>query len=216
MSTMSRRRVAGTAAATLAVAVAACLLAWWLLASELGDATVEVAPSPIRSTVGAATVDPVPGPCDDPARKPFTPQEISIDGVADAAAVIGVARDSRGVTGVLPESDKTDFAWDLGGIRPGARHGNVLLNTHTWPDGSALGNALLDGLDEGDQLLVSGGDDRLCYRVTKRVEVLASDGYPPYYREHGPPQVAIIVCSGTRVGPGQWTHRTIWFARPLH
>lgn len=211
-----RRSAAGVAAATLAVVVAACLLAWSLLGTDLEDPAPEVAPAttPTR-TVPAPAVAPVPGPCDRPPRKPFTPERISIDGIADAAAVIGVARDSRGVTGVLPESDKTDFAWDLGGIRPGSRHGNVLLNTHTWPDGSALGNALLDDLDEGDELVVTGDGAQLCYRVTQRIEVLASKGYPPYYAEHGPPRAAIIVCSGTRVGPGQWTHRTIWFARPV-
>jgi hypothetical protein len=213
---MRRRSALGTAAATLAVVVAACLLAWWLLGTDLDDPAPEADPAPTPTrTVAAPTIDPVAGPCDEPARKPFTPERISIDGVADAVPVIGVARDSRGVTGVLPESDKTDFAWDLGGIRPGSRRGNVLLNTHTWPDDSALGNALLDGLEKGDELVVAGGGDRLCYRVTKRIEVLASDGYPPYYAEHGPPRVAIIVCSGTRVGPGQWTHRTIWFARPV-
>lgn len=211
-----RRSIAGVAVATIAVVVAACLLAWWLLGTDLDDPAPEVAPATTpTNTVPAPEVDPVPGPCDDPPRRPFTPERISIDGIADGAAVIGVARDSRGVTGVLPESDKTDFAWDLGGIRPGSRHGNVLLNTHTWPDGTALGNALLDDLDEGDELVVTGGRDRLCYRVTKRIEVLASKGYPPYYAVHGPPRVAIIVCSGTRTGPGQWTHRTIWFARPV-
>lgn len=211
---VDRRRTAGIAAATVAVAVVACLLAWWLLRPR-PEATPPdaAAPTPL-TTVPGSEVEPVPGPCDEPARRPFTPERITIRGIAATAAVIGVPRDSRGVTGVLPESDKTDFAWDLGGIRPGARRGNVLLNTHTWPDGSALGNALLADLDEGDRILVRGADAALCYRVTRRIEVLASEGYPPYYDEDGPPRVAIIVCSGTRTGPGQWTHRTIWFARP--
>lgn len=208
------RLPAAIVAATVAVAVVVCLLAWWLLGSGSERPTPEVAgpATPLR-TFPAATVEPVPGPCDEPTRKPFTPERISIDGVADAP-VIGVPRDSRGVTGVLPESDRTDFAWDLGGTKPGSRRGNVLLNTHTWADGSALGNALLDNLEKGDRILVAGGAHQLCYRVTKRIEVLASRGYAPYYAAHGPPRVAIIVCSGTRTGPGQWTHRTIWFARP--
>ncbi|MEZ0580108.1 class F sortase [Nocardioides sp. MH1] len=212
-----RRRSTLVTSATLVVVAVACALAWWLLRSN--PAAPEAAPAPTptatSSTVDAPTLAPLPGPCDRPAAHPFTPLQISIKGVVDDAAVYGVPRDSRGVTGVLPESDKADFAWDLGGIRPGSKRGNVLLNTHTWPDGSALGNALLDGLDKGDEILLNGGADTLCYRVTKRIEVLASDGYPPYYREDGPPRVAIIVCSGTRTGPGQWTHRTIWFARPV-
>ncbi len=45
--------------------------------------------------------------------------------------------------------------------------------------------------------------------------MLAADGYPPYYDADGPPRVAIIVCSGTRTGPGEWSHRTIWFGRAI-
>lgn len=55
---------------------------------------------------------------------------------------------------------------------------------------------------------------RLCYRVTERVEVLASRGLPRYYTKHGPPQLAIVVCSGRRLGPGVWEKRTVWFASP--
>jgi len=27
--------------------------------------------------------------------------------------------------------------------------------------------------------------------------------------------VVIVVCSGERLGPGDWTHRTLWFASPV-
>jgi hypothetical protein len=217
------RRSRWIAAATAAVVLAAGVLAWWLLRSDPGvESASDPEPSATTSTMTApAAVEPVPGPCDEPATKPFTPERVTIDGVVEDGPVVGVARDSRGVTGVLPTSNKVDFAWDLGGIRPGSRRGNVLLNTHTWPVGTqgeypALGNALLGELDVGDRLALHGsGGARLCYRVFMRIEVLASDGYPPYYEEDGPPRVAIIVCSGTRSSDGEWSHRTIWFARPL-
>jgi hypothetical protein len=107
------------------------------------------------------------------------------------------------------------FAWDRAqGVRPGDTKGNVLLNTHTWPDGSALGNRLLAGLHEGDRIVVHGDRSRLCYRVTARVEVPAARGMPRYYRVDGRPQLAIVVCSGRRLAPGVWDHRTVWFASP--
>lgn len=107
------------------------------------------------------------------------------------------------------------FAWDREqGIRPGDPAGNVLLNAHTWPDGSALGNHLLAGLHRGDQIVVNGVTERLCYRVTERVEVLAERGLPRYYATDGAPQLAIVVCSGRRLGPGEWEKRTVWFASP--
>ena len=89
-----------------------------------------------------------------------------------------------------------------------------MLNAHTWPDGSALGNRLLRSLDRGDRIRVQGASSQLCYRVTERVEVLAEDGLPRYYAKDGRPQLAIVVCSGRRLGPGVWEKRTIWFASP--
>lgn len=210
-----QRRPAWIATATAAVVLAACALAWWLLGSDSDPVPAPDAGQPVAtSTRPAATLAPERGPCE--SARPFTPHRIAIEGVVDRAEVVGVARDDRGVTGVLPYTNKVDVAWDVGGIRPGDRRGNVLLNTHTWPDGSALGNAMLDGLDRGDRIVLKGSSGaRLCYQVTRRVEVLASKRFPAYYREDGPPQIAFIVCSGTRSGAGEWSHRTIWFARPV-
>jgi sortase (surface protein transpeptidase) len=115
----------------------------------------------------------------------------------------------------LTSRGKSVFAWDREqGIRPGDPAGNVLLNAHTWPDGSALGNHLLAGLQRGDRIVVTGTNARLCYRVTERVEVPAEREMPRYYTTDGPPQLAIVVCSGRRLGPGTWEKRTLWFASP--
>ena len=108
------------------------------------------------------------------------------------------------------------FAWDLEqGTRPGDPRGNVIVNAHTWPDGSALGNRLLAALHPGDRVVVRGKDVRLCYEVTERIEVPADTLMPRYYRKDGPPQLAILACSGKRLGPGIWTKRTVWFATPV-
>jgi len=149
--------------------------------------------------------------------RPFAPRTIAVPGVA-TGSVISPPRDAAGVPGVAPlsQAGKLVFAWDRDeGARPGDAVGNVLLNAHTWSDGTALGNRLLAGLHRGD-LVVAIGDSqaRLCYRVTERVEVLAERGLPRYYAADGPPQLAIVVCSGRRLGPGQWEKRTVWFASP--
>lgn len=145
----------------------------------------------------------------------FVPRTISVAGVTRGADVLAPPRDANGVPGTPPLSSygKTVFAWDRG-VRPGEPAGNVLLNAHTWPDGSALGNRLLSGLEKGGRILVQGADARLCYRVTERVEVLAARGLARYYETDGPPQLAIVVCSGRRLGPGVWEKRTVWFAAP--
>jgi hypothetical protein len=147
--------------------------------------------------------------------EPFTPTRIDVPGITQGATVISPPRDSAGVPGTPPvtTAGKTMFAWDRN-IRPGEDAGNVLLNAHTWPDGTALGNHLLGGLYQGDRIVVHGSDTSLCYRVTERVEVLASKGLARYYATDGPPQIALVVCSGRRLGPGIWTKRTVWFASP--
>jgi len=197
----------------LAVA-AAVVLAWaqrpqesvkpFAMSSPRFDILPVAAPSP------SAT-----GVCARPATAPFTPTSVSIPQVIKDGKVLALPRDGNNVPAVPPTSAKSTFAWDRPpGIMPGSDRGNVLLNAHTWPDGSAVGNVMLSKLDKGDRIILRGGGSELCYTVTKRVEVLASKGYVPYYDREGIPQVALIVCSGKRLGPGQWTHRTIWFAEP--
>jgi hypothetical protein len=181
------------------------------------------APSPLSSPTSAGPLHAQPSttlarrPGCGPARHPFAPVSISIPGVTRDASVVRPPRDANNIPGTPPvtTAGKSLFAWDTAqGTMPGQRHGNVLLNAHTWPDGSALGNRMLASLHPGDRIVVHGASQRLCYRVTERVEVLAVDGLPRYYAKDGPPQLAILACSGTRLGPGNWTKRTVWFASP--
>lgn len=163
--------------------------------------------------------DPAYFSCPDRASRPFAPVRISVTDVTRGASVLALPRDAAGVPGVPPltTTGKSQFAWDAPGIRPGEDRGNAILNAHTWPDGTALGNRLLAGLHEGERLTLHGASGRaLCYEVTERTEVLdATADTSRVYDTDGPHQIVIVVCSGTRVGPGQWTHRTLWFASPV-
>jgi hypothetical protein len=96
----------------------------------------------------------------------------------------------------------------------------VRLAAHTYPrDGSyglALGNRLLKKLHVGATLEVAGrAHKRMCYQVVRRISVRAEQSVPAYYDSNGRPLLAILVCSGVRRGPGDWSHRTIWFAEPI-
>jgi hypothetical protein len=208
-------------AVALAVVVAGVVVARGVGSSpERGgpraEGSVTRSPAPAQAVAPDATL--AARPACDRVTHGFAPTEISVPGATRGASVITPPRDANGIPGVPPltSAGKSVFAWDRQqGTRPGDRAGNVLLNAHTWPDGSALGNRLLAALHVGDRLVVRGAAGRLCYRVTERVEVPADTRMYRYYARHGPPRLAILVCSGTRLGPGVWTKRTVWFASPV-
>lgn len=150
------------------------------------------------------------------APRPITPVRIAIPNVTRSAAVLALSRDQYGIPGVPPVSDsgKLAFGWDAPGLRPGVAAGNAIMTAHTYPDGSALGNRLMAGLQEGDRMTVFGpGKAQLCYRVFDRVQIPFNASGQWFYDDVGPHDLVFIVCSGTRLGPGEWTHRTIWYNR---
>jgi len=171
-----------------------------------------------RSDAAGVTESRITDRCDD--RTPrFEPDELLVEGLKPRWPVVPVGRDAQGVPGTPPLTDagKKAFGWDEVGVWPSEGKGNVFLDAHTWPDGSALGNLLLDRLRAGQQIrLVGESGNAACYRVSERLEVFAAD--PPVervYRTDGPEGLVIVVCSGKRLGPGEWTKRTLWFAQAV-
>ena len=146
--------------------------------------------------------------CATPARKPFVP--LRANAVGRSMAVYPVA---TGGEPPLTTAGKAAFGWDKDGPKPGSAYGNVRFTAHTYPDGSALGNRLLKRLRVGGRIVLYGSTSRLCYRVT-RIKVTTPTRLGGYYNTIGTPKLAIVVCSGRRLGPGNWTNRTIWIAKP--
>ena len=207
----TRVRVAGIVALVLLAGIV-----WWLRSGDPATPPERPAAAPPASAPAPAPTPPPRDPCTRPAPRGFAPTALSVPGVVRRAEVRGIPRDAHGVPGVPPVAEKSVVAWDLGGVEPGSDRGHVLLNAHTWPDGTALGNRLLDGLRRGGRLVLHGaGGAVACYRVVERTEVRVEDGYPGWDAEEGSPEVVLVVCSGVRRGPGDWSHRTLWFARPL-
>lgn len=181
-------------------------------------ATPDTQPAPGPTAPAART-----SPGCAPAQSEFTPTRLSIRGVVGPTAVLALGRDRNGVPRTPPLSDagKWQVAFDRSsGTRPGGRYGVVRLTAHTYPwsgrHGYALGNRLLQRLRVGGRIVLTGRDgQRTCYAVSRRQQVRASSSMSGYYSSTGPSRLAILVCSGTRRGPGDWSHRTIWYAVPL-
>ena len=192
----------------LAVAMTAVLVLGTGVAASTGPASAQA----VSRTAACRTPE-----------QPFRPASITIPSVVGPTRVLALGRDRDGTpkTPPLTQRGRWQFGWDReSGIRAGSPRGVVRLNAHTYPrDGSyglALGNRLLAGLRVGATLVVAGRDElRMCYRVTRRISVRAKRSVPAYYDSNGRPLVAIVVCSGVRRGPGDWSHRTIWFAEPV-
>ncbi|MCX6396801.1 MAG: class F sortase [Propionibacteriales bacterium] len=228
MSSLSTRRRIALVALVLAT-LFAVVWTFWPQADPAGGPAV-AAPQVIEPPTVLK-----PAGCARPVAKPFRPTRISIAGITRDAEVLQLGRDANNVprAASITTAGKTQFGWDdpakatpgvndpakPPGALPGDARGNVLLNAHTWPDGQApaLGNLLLADLDVGDKIVVKGKgkNTQLCYKVTKRIVIKAADGSADYYQSDGPPQLALIVCSAPRLGPGNWVHRTIWFASPV-
>ncbi len=213
VSAATRRR----ATAAVAVLVVALIAAVWLLWPDPDPPVEKAGPPPAQAVTAGSVLH--PARCHRPAKAPFVPASITVPVLDRKSDVVPLPRDANNVPSAIPVSAgnaKTAYAWDAPTARPGAKQGNVLINAHTWPDGTALGNHLLDSFQVGDRIIVNGAHgEELCYKVTKRDVIRAADGSAEYYEADGPPQIALIVCSPPRLGPGNWVNRTIWYASPV-
>lgn len=169
--------------------------------------------SPPRTASVAAKVT-----CSRHNAKPFRPTS-AVFGRVGTAPVVGYQR-VNGIPGTAPLTDagKAIAAWDKPGLKVGAKQGHVLMNAHAWPDGSALGNHLVAGLKKGAVIKIFGAKGKVqCYRVVKRViRVETPELVQLYYgAASSKPRLALVTCAGTRRGPGDWSHRAVWLAKPI-
>lgn len=149
---------------------------------------------------------------------PIRPTEAVIAQLNRTVDVVRVRRKRNGQIGTPPltQRGKGQLGWDPH-IQPGAGWGSVITDAHTWPDGSALGNAMLRDLQEGATIVMRDqAGSSVCYRITKRgsyprKRIPRSSMFQPW----GAEQLVIVVCSGKRLGPGNWLRRTVWWAEPL-
>jgi hypothetical protein len=203
--------------ATAAVVVVGQPSAAFAMSEQLGSGSTAVTTStPTASSVTAPTATRTTAATCPARSKRFKPTKITLAGVIRNATIVTPPR-VNGVPGAPPltSAGKWQVAMDRKWpIRPGDPYGNFILNAHVWPDGSALGNKMLSKLGVGDRIVVKNPDHKLCYRVVKKVQVSPREALRRYYKVDGRPRIAIVVCSGTRLAPGVWSKRTIWYAAP--
>lgn len=147
----------------------------------------------------------------------FDPTRAQLPSLGRTVKVVEVQRTSSGAIGAVPTTDNNKWVMSMDPqTRPGSHHGTVILAGHTWPDGSALGNAMLANLQPGDQIVLTANGKQACYQITER------ESYPvnhvparKAFRSDGPSRIVIVACSGKRLGPGNWSRRTLWYGSPV-
>ncbi|MDQ5932118.1 MAG: hypothetical protein QG649_203 [Patescibacteria group bacterium] len=151
---------------------------------------------------------------------PFIPEWTSVAqiGSRDVQALPRISVGENGFSLPDPQdANPTVYAWDMEGAKPGSSRGAVNLVAHTYPPGQvALGNQLFDELQVGDVITVHGSRMSLDYKVTERLQVEVAD-YPQgrVLDTEGSSVLTVTICSGERLGPGNWSMRTVWIARPM-
>jgi hypothetical protein len=155
------------------------------------------------------------GACQRPAHR-FVPVKAALPALGRSVRVIQVKR-SRGAVGAGPVTERGKWLMAMDPqTRPGSGRGTVILSGHAWPDGSALGNAMVRDLQVGHHVKLRGKKgQRACYEITERASYRANKvPLRKVFRPRASERLVIVTCSGRRLGPGHWTRRTVWYAVP--
>ncbi|MGN6722159.1 MAG: class F sortase [Marmoricola sp.] len=159
----------------------------------------------------------------------FTPARAVVSGGVGRVTVVGVGLTRTGQMAAPPKTNTGlhEFGWYDKGYPPGYGSGSVAMDAHVYfPNGTlrsnqgglALGNNLLLHLFKGGTVTLyhSSGTRHVCFRVTSRTQYTPAGAqaqmHNVVYGHPGYEQLAIVVCSGTRLGSGTYTKRTIWYA----
>lgn len=181
---------------------------------------VTMVQAPLGGVHTAAAIGPVvadgASPCQRPPRR-FVPIKAALPALGRTVRVVQVPRTRGNAVGGGPVTERGKWLMAMDPhTRPGSRRGTVILSGHAWPDGTALGNAMVRDLRVGHRVRMLGKKgQRACYRIVERTSYPA--GRVPRrkaFRPRGPAQLVIVTCSGRRTSPGHWTRRTIWYAVP--
>jgi hypothetical protein len=156
----------------------------------------------------------------------FKPTSAAVSGVG-TYGVYWAQRHADGTMGTPPltNTGKWQFGWDApgwlpAGYPPAQYKGAVSFDAHTYPNAAgtgmgpasaALGNLLYTKLFPGHYIwLRSSNGPTACFKVVSRTNYWANQVPAATYSYSGRYRLTITICSGKRLGPGRWDHRTVW------
>lgn len=130
--------------------------------------------------------------------------------------MLSLGQDGDGAAAAPPGDEGYTIAWFNEGPKVGSEIGKVVLSSHTFQFGGALGNDLNDGLlSDGDIFLISdAAGNSACYRYSGSLHIMVNDYDPDsdiVYDYSGAPQLALVVCSDYTLA-GEALGRIIYYA----
>lgn len=147
----------------------------------------------------------------------FVPNNFKAYRLDQDRKVITVGWDDN-AAGTPPKNKPWWMAWFKHGPKPGSGTGKVLMSTHTYGKGTALGNVLYGNKTKvGDVWSLSDGSGNVvCYRISS-VEKIAVSSYDPesnlIYDNSGPEKMVVVICWDKK--NGVWVNRVIFTAERI-
>jgi hypothetical protein len=213
-----------------------------LIAPQPGTSTPASAPSP-SSTDTAVAADPTIAPTNteravappvaaaaaSPGRPPaavgsgpcrptrFVMSDLGID-----TAVVNLSVTPDGDLGTPSDSQRTSAGW-FPSVLAGADHGTVLMDGHTYHDGSAIFKpSFKQTVRPGMVMRLACADGHaFSYRVAEVVVDLSPASYPRFvtsrdlYAADGPAQLVMVTCTDYLPAQRVWANRAVVIATPM-
>ena len=179
------------------------------------------------STEEALTPLPIPTPKETDASlvgcattfTPIVPVRMEVPQRGWDIPVIQTGLDSNGSPAAPPKNEPGMASWWTGSPMPGSAEGMSTFMIHTYRNGGALGNYMLDktiGIKDGDIIRVHGEDGTvLCYKYTHQKKIFVSEydkDSDDVYRFNGTPGLDIVVCDDFDWNQEEWLSRVVFYA----
>ena len=138
------------------------------------------------------------------------------------ASVVVLSVTSEGDLGTPSDAQRTEAGW-FPSVLAGAARGTVLMDGHTYHDGSAIfPTTFKQTVRPGMVMRLSCADGHsFGYRVAEVVFDLSPAGYPRFvtsrnlYAADGPPQLVMVTCTDYLPAQRVWANRAVVIATPI-
>lgn len=136
--------------------------------------------------------------------------------------VVTLAVTAEGDLGTPSDANRTSAGW-FPSVLAGSDRGTVLMDGHTYHDGSAIfDTSFKDQVRAGMVMRLSCADGHtFSYRVSEIVVDLSPASYPNLvksrnlYAASGPAQLVMVTCTDYLPAQRVWANRAVVIARPI-